>query len=95
MPEIFESDLERARRTRRAMKHQAIITTERACCTCHRMPAVMRPDNETGGNFTLRAHKAWELHVEMAEVDAPLFDYAAPQREKPISPQGDLFGASL
>lgn len=77
------------------MKHQAIISSERATCSCHRMPAIMRPFSETGGEFTVRAHKVWELHVEMAEADAPLFDYAAVPRPKPAAPQGDLFGGGL
>lgn len=77
------------------VEHQAIISSERAACACHRMVAIMRPPCETGGVFVKRAYAVWELHVAMAEADAPLFEYAAVPRPKPEAPQADLFGGGL
>jgi hypothetical protein len=58
------------------MKHEPIITFDRASCSCGRMPGIIRPASEPVGAFTKRAKLAHETHVELARpaIQGGLFD---------------------
>ena len=56
------------------MKHEAIITFDRAVCRCGQMPSVWRKDDESIGKYTLRAHGIYQQHVWTAQEPATLFD---------------------
>lgn len=59
------------------MKHEPIISLERAVCRCGQMSAIWRNFEEPVGRFTLRAYSAWEHHkAEFPEdVRGTLFEF--------------------
>ena len=56
------------------MKHEAIITFDRAVCRCGQMRSCWRTEGEAIGAYTLRAHEVWLAHVAKFEEPATLFD---------------------
>jgi len=74
------------------MKHTAVISFERATCSCGQMRGIWRADGEAIGKFTLRADACWRVHVQLADDAAAgdLFDYRK-ESGPTVSAQGGLF----
>jgi len=66
-------------------KHVPIIGAFTAKCACGNMPVMVKPESETRGKFTLRAHAVWELHAAMDEPRWTLFDQAPEHRTTPVT----------
>lgn len=78
------------------MKHEPLIHTETARCSCGRMAVIYRPSGETPGAFTKRAYEVWKMHEAAPPASGPqhdLFEYRA-ERRVVVSdgPQTSLFG---